>query len=911
MKKLDHNYIQIKNASVHNLKSVDIDIPKNEITVITGPSGSGKSSLAFDTLFVEGQRRFIESLFSSSRHYLDKFSETSVEKITGLSPSISVEQKNKNLGPRSTVGTQTEIYDYLRVLFSKLSRKENETTKKIEGSSKVLSEYLNNNLKKDTVITFFTIVEETEVNDYINQGFEKEITSSGIVDILKENESSHHIVVKKIKVSSPEIMIKKLDMILAKFKKLGFIEGIDFDQKIYITSENTNNKITPQNFSFNSPYGYCPECKGTGIQVKVNLDSLIGDQNISIIDGGLNIFSQKKDSLLKKMTISFLESLKLPKSITMKGLSSAQKEQLFFGSNKKINFTFKFHYSNYNFTDFFPGIIKSLENKYIENKSTDTEGFTEELKCTKCDGSRLNSNSSLYKVNNYSLPELVNCEIDDLIIIINGFNFSKNDNIISLPLMKEIKNRLKFLIDVGLGYLTLNRPSNTLSGGEAQRIKIATQLGSSLSGVTYILDEPSIGLHPKDNKNLINTLKKLKDLRNTIVIVEHDEDVIKNADYIIDMGPGAGQNGGNIIAKGKLPDLTKDKNSLTGKYLRKKKSLLNNAQYLNELNIEINGITSRNIKNESLIIPRNKITAITGVSGSGKSTLIHEVFSNAVKYNISNKNLSPLYKKDNYKEISGLEDIKQIIELDQKPIGRSSKSNPSTYLGFFTLIRELFASTPESKLKGYKAKHFSFNLKDGRCNECDGNGEIKVEMQFLPDVSVTCKSCKGKKFSDKILNIKYKNHDISQVLNLSINEASNIFSNHKKISHTLEILKKIGLGYIKIGQSSKTLSGGEAQRLKIAKELSKNTKGETIYILDEPSTGLHFSDIELLQNCIFELKSQGHTIIVIEHNTDIVKKADYIVDMGPGGGRHGGQILYQGPISQIKKSKNSVTKKFL
>lgn len=920
MKEIDYKFIKIRNAEIHNLKNINVDIPKNKITVITGPSGSGKSSLAFDTLFIEGQRRFIESLFSSSKHFLDKFNNSTVEKISGLTPAISVEQKTYNLGPRSTVGTQTEIYDYFRVLFSKISKNEDSEFSIPRNAKNILS-FIQENFQSNETICFF--IKSNQSEKFIELGFEKIIYKNKIQNI-KEVDSTDpllNIIINRFKNQNINSSLRKIEKLITNFdQKIYFSVESKLEKEYLIEYSKSSDKLkmTPQNFSFNSPNGYCQSCKGLGTEITINYNNLIINQDKAILNGGFVLFN-KEESIIKYMTAEFIRKIlkKDPTTLSISDISVEELELLFHGTKKEINFNFKFHKSIYNFTDKFPGIINYIKNTYQQNELKDEFNLIDFVTCSSCAGSRLNSKSLSFKINNYNIHDITKIEISEIIPIIKNLKLSNEEKIISKPLLQEIIKRLEFLDKIGLSYLTLNRTANTLSGGESQRIKIATQLGSSLSGVTYILDEPSIGLHPKDNKKLIENLQNLRKLNNTIVIVEHDEEIINNADYIIDIGPAAGEYGGKIVATGTPAEIISNKLSLTGKYLNKnfntiKKPKINSQNIKSNIEfIDIKNINIRNISNANIKFPINKITTVTGVSGSGKSTLVHEVISKAIRFDTSNKNLKHLYKTNSYSIIEGHQQIKQVIELDQKPIGRSSKSNPSTYLGFFTLIRELFASTPEAKLKGYQAKHFSFNLKDGRCQECEGSGDIKIEMQFLQDAKIKCKTCNGKRYASKILNIKYKNHDIFQILNLTVSEAEKLFSNHSKIGHYLKILSSIGLGYIRLGQSSLTLSGGEAQRLKIAKELVKKVKGKTLYILDEPSTGLHFSDIELLQNCIYQLKKDGHTIIIIEHNSRIINLSDYIIELGPGGGKNGGQIIYQGNLEQIQNSKKSITKDYL
>jgi len=915
MKKDDYKFIKIRNAKVHNLKNIDIDIPKNKITVITGPSGSGKSSLAFDTLFIEGQKRFIESLFSSSKHYLDKFQDSSVEKISGLTPAISVEQKTNNLGPRSTVGTQTEIYDYLRVLYSKIAT--NGSSKlTMKRSPKNITDFINKNFNINEVVCFY--IKTNDIKKFIDLGYEKCIANKKIKNINTNDIKSQKVkvILNRFRNKSKEITYKKVESIISAFEnELYFSPETNLEKEYVIETKNKSkkiDKITPQTFSFNSPQGYCNYCKGLGTEISINYKNLITDKDLPILNGGISIFKTEK-SIIKLMTIDFIQkklNLK-PDDVTISSLNKNDLNLLFDGDVSEIQYNFKLNNSLYNFKDKYPGLKNYILNIYKQNDLKDEFNIIEHIPCNKCCGSRLNKKSLSYKINNYNIHDLSSLEVNEILPIFKKLKLSKEESTISKPLIIEIIKRLEFLNEIGLGYLSLERTANTLSGGESQRIKIATQLGSSLSGVTYILDEPSIGLHPKDNHKLISTLVNLKKLNNTIVIVEHDEEIIKSADFVIDIGPKAGEQGGEIVATGSPKEIVANTKSLTGKYLKENNKTNNDKNIIFKNFIEINNINIRNIKNGEVSFPTNSITTVTGASGSGKSTLVHQVISKAIRFDTSNKNLKHLYKSNSYSKIKGHLNLKQVIDLDQKPIGRSNKSNPSTYLGFFTLIRELFASTPEAKLKGYKAKHFSFNLKDGRCPECEGSGFIKVEMQFLQDVKIKCKTCNGKRYSNKILNIKFKNHDISQILNLTVSEALKVFSNHKKINHFLYTLSSIGLGYIKLGQSSLTMSGGEAQRLKIAKELVKKVKGNTLYILDEPSTGLHLSDIELLQNCIKKLKDDGHTIIIIEHNSRIINISDYVIEMGPGGGKHGGNIVFQGLLSEIEKSDYSITKNHL
>ena len=860
--------IKIRGAREHNLKNIDIDIPKNKLVVITGVSGSGKSTLAFDTIYAEGKRRYVESLSSYARQFLELVEKPDVDSIEGLSPSIAIEQKTVSKNPRSTVGTVTEIYDYLRVLYANLGEAYcYKCGKKITSQtpSQILDEIMK--LPYNTrIILYAPVIRgkkgefKKEFKKYLKNGFTR-VKVDGELYFLEEDEinldkNKKHtvdIVVDRIIVKEgiENRLRDSVETVLNVSNGLLKIENIDSKEELLFSEKAacidcgiSYPEISPRLFSFNNPYGACENCRGLGFIYGV-------DEN---------------EAAKNQVNINRLRSV--------------------------VN-----DYNAGNFVPFQKFKVKNIIKKY-----------SKEIICPVCNGSRLKKEAEFIKFRNYNIFDLCNLSVENLTEFFNNLRHSEEENKIGRRLFKEVKNRLEFLNKVGLGYLTLNRRSSTLSGGESQRIRLATQIGSMLTGVIYVLDEPSIGLHQKDNMQLLGTLKALRDRGNSIIVVEHDEDTIKNADYIIDIGPEAGMKGGYIVANGKIDTIIKNKNSLTGKYLSKKLEIKIPEKRKKPQNyIEVINASENNLKNINVKIPLNIITCITGVSGSGKSTLLIEILYKGLKKLIYKQSL----RHGKFDKIKGFEKIDKVIEIDQSPIGRTPRSNPATYTGVFTHIRDIFSKVPQAKIRGFKPGRFSFNVKGGRCENCSGDGVIKLEMLFLPDVYIKCDVCGGKRYNNDTLNIRFKGKNIAEVLDMTVNQAYDFFINIPIIKQKLELLKKVGLGYIKLGQRATTLSGGEAQRIKLAKELSKRDTGNTLYILDEPTTGLHFDDIKKLLNVLFELRDKGNTIILIEHNLDVIKSSDYIIDLGPEGGDKGGYIIATGTPEQVIENKNSYTAAFL
>jgi excinuclease ABC subunit A len=923
--------IQIRKASVHNLKAIDIDIPRNTLTVITGPSGSGKSSLAFDTLYAEGQRRYIESLSSYARQFLGQMEPPDVESITGLSPAIAIDQKSTSKNPRSTVGTITEVYDYLRVLFARVGTAYcPESGDKLEAQS---AEQIVKQLLKKPEKTKLQIMapiisnqkgEHKELlSKYMSMGFARVRYNGDIVSLddeftLPKNKKSNvEIVVDRIVVKAG---IKgRLTDSVEQALKIGegniFVLANDeeefYSEHLYShTSGKSYPELEPRLFSFNSPLGACKTCNGLGETKLFDRSKYIIDEGLSLAEGAIGPLG-KKGGFYYSMVKSILTTEKVKESTPLKDWPAAVKKVVFEGSSKEYTFKFESERSQYKFKKVFPGLDIWLDTKYKESTSekvrADLEKFMMIEECPDCHGERLNAYARSVLVNKKSIMDLSVLSIEEASDFFKKLKFTGNKAIIADKLLKEINGRLNFLLDLGLSYLSLNRSASTLSGGESQRIRLATQIGSALSGVLYVLDEPSIGLHQRDNDKLIKTLKHLKSLGNTVVVVEHDEDTMLNADHIVDIGPAAGVHGGEVVAQGTPAQIKKAK-SVTGNFLSGRESipLPEHRKELTDF-IKLKGVTKNNLKKLNVDIPLGGLICITGVSGSGKSTLVHQALVPGVK-NYLRKNNSA---KTCYQSITGVNKVDQVIEIDQTPIGKTPKSNPATYTKLFDLIRGIFSQTNESKIRGYKQGRFSFNVKGGRCEACEGNGVIKVEMNFLPDVFITCSECNGKRYNQETLSITYRGKNIADVLNMSIEEAKDFFQNHKKLHRTLETLDSIGLGYIKLGQASTTLSGGEAQRVKLSRELSKATRGHCLYVLDEPTTGLHFKDIQVLLEAIKKLIDLGHTVVIIEHNLDVIKSADYVIDLGPEGGKHGGEVVAVGTPEEVAKNKKSITGKYL
>ena len=931
-------FIRVKGAKQHNLKNIDIDIPRDKLTVITGLSGSGKSSLAFDTLYAEGQRRYVESLSAYARQFLSVMDKPEVDTIEGLSPAIAIEQKSTSHNPRSTVGTVTEIYDYLRLLYSRSgSAKCLEHNISLEGQTiDQISEKILKKFAKKRILILAPLLKEQKgehlnlFSDLLMKGYVR-VSVNGIIydlnDQIKLEKNKKHsisIVVDRLSVVSKNNsrLIQSLETCITESN--GLVEILDMDNESINDSYSTKmacpkcgfsiQELEPRLFSFNSPSGACSSCDGLGYKSKIDLSKLILRPELSLNQGAIKDWDAShtyhNQYLLNRVSNTIGFSLDTP----FENLTDKEQEIILYGSTEEINFSYvsKRGFKREIYKPF-EGIVNNIERRLGDTDSNFRRDYYAKFMtntfCDECEGTRLNLEARSVFINNFSLPEIVSMTIDDSLEFFSNLSIPGVKGEIALKIIKEIKERLNFLSDVGLNYLTLSRSAETLSGGEAQRIRLASQIGAGLVGVTYILDEPSIGLHQRDNKKLLSTLKRLKELGNTVIVVEHDQETIEEADHIIDIGPKAGVHGGEVCFSGSINDLKKATNSLTSKYVFGKKKIQINKKNKIEDNgmIKISGCSGNNLKRVNLEIPLGNIIAITGVSGSGKSTLINQTLYPA----LSNKLNKSSLKTEPFEVIEGIDLIDKVIEISQSPIGRTPRSNPVTYTGIFTPIRELFAGTQEARSKGYKPGRFSFNVKGGRCEACEGDGMIKVEMHFLPDVYVKCDVCDGQRYNSETLTIRYKGKNISEVLGLTVEQATVFFEAVPKIKKKLDTLNEVGLGYLRLGQPATTLSGGEAQRVKLAKELSKTSTGRTIYLLDEPTTGLHFHDVQLLMDVLHKLNSQGNTIVVIEHNLDVIKNSDWIIDIGPEGGNGGGEIVAAGILEKVSKVRKSYTGKFL
>lgn len=930
-------FIKIKGAREHNLKNIDIDIPKNKFVVITGVSGSGKSSLAFETIYSEGQRRYVESLSAYARQFIGQMKKPDVDSIEGLSPAISIEQKSVSKNPRSTVGTMTEIYDYMRLLWGHIGvaycPKCNEKVSK-QSIEEISLEIFKMCKEKDKLVFLAPLINDkkgTHKNLFISllrNGFSRVRVNGDILnlddDINLDKNKRHTIELVTDRILFKEDSLSRITEAVANATKHS--EGnviVNINSIDYKFSENfvcinhpeiSFPEINPRLFSFNAPYGACSECNGLGSSLEVNLESILIDENLSIDNGAISIpLSSSKSSWNAILFDTFLKSHNINTNIPFKNLSSKERESILYGSEKTFHFSIKTKEYSYDGIKTFEGLVNLVKRRHKDSSSDSVREEIEnkymvETKCFKCDGNRLNETVLSIKINNKSIVDVTNMPILQALNFFENLNLSKMEEKISKEILKEIKDRLKFLNNVGLEYLNLSRMTKTLSGGESQRIRLATQIGSKLTGVIYVLDEPSIGLHQRDNDKLLNTLKELKDIGNTLIVVEHDEDTMLTSDYLIDIGKGAGKFGGEIIAKGTPKEVLKNDNSLTAQYLSKKKNIQipENIRKSKE-SIIIKNCSGNNLKNIDLKIPLGVFTVVTGVSGSGKSTLINQTLYPIIHNHLNGKTLFPL----KHGEVLGIENIKKLINIDQSPIGRTPRSNTATYTKIFDEIRDIFSLTNDARIRGFDKGRFSFNVKGGRCESCGGAGINKIEMNFLPDVYVECDVCKGNRYNKETLEVKYKGKNISEVLNMTVIEAFSFFENIPSLNRKLQTLIDVGMDYISLGQPATTLSGGEAQRIKLASELSKISKEGSIYILDEPTTGLHFEDVRKLLIVLERLVNKGNSVIVIEHNLDVIKCADHIIDVGPEGGDKGGKIIFEGSVKEIIKDKKSYTGKFL
>jgi excinuclease ABC subunit A len=934
--KMIENKLKIRGARHHNLKNIDVDIPKNKLVVISGLSGSGKSTLAFDTIYAEGQRRYVESLSAYARQFLEMMDKPDVDSIEGLSPAISIQQKTTSKNPRSTVGTTTEIYDYMRLLFARIGiphctncgRKI--STQSIETiCDTVLGEFSDKKILILSPIikrkkgTYEKLFEQIKKDGYSRIRLNGEILSLNeeIPPLDRQKWHNIEIVVDRITIEKSE-RSRLFEAIQTAIKaSKGEVMVVSDDTEKIFSQNNacpycglTIGELEPRNFSFNSPFGLCKDCNGLGVKMKFDAELVIPDKSKSILEGAIVPWSGRFSSFRKQALRAVGKKFGFDLMTPIEKIKPQHLKIILEGTDDMIDFSYESHSgdSSWQYTNSFEGVLDNLQRVFME---TDSESKREWLKqfmrdtpCTSCNGKKLKPESLAVKINDKGIMDVCDLSIDKCYDFFANIKLTETETYIARDVLKEIKERLEFLMNVGLNYLTLNRLSSTLSGGESQRIRLATQIGSNLTGVLYVLDEPTIGLHQRDNERLIHTLNKLRNLGNTVIVVEHDEEVIRNSDWMIDLGPGAGVHGGAIVFEGTVKQILKGQKSITGKYL-KDNSLIQLTDKIRNRSgtLEIKKASENNLKNIDVEIPLGLFVSVTGVSGSGKSTLINDILLTALESHFYKSNSKP----GAHKEIKGIENLDKVIAIDQSPIGRTPRSNPATYIGAFTPIRELYANTELSKERGYSPGQFSFNVPDGRCFSCDGDGVKQIEMQFLSDVYVRCDECKGKRYNSETLSVLYKGKNISDILDMTVFEALNFFENVPSIKRKLETINDVGLGYIKLGQSSTTLSGGEAQRVKLASELSKRSTGKTLYILDEPTTGLHFADVQKLLDVLNRLVNLGNTVVVIEHNMDVIKNSDWIIDLGPEGGDSGGSIVSCGTPIEISKDSKSYTGKYL
>ncbi|MGX6591469.1 excinuclease ABC subunit UvrA [Cetobacterium ceti] len=932
--------IIIKGAREHNLKNIDVEIPKHKFVVITGVSGSGKSSLAFDTIYSEGQRRYVESLSAYARQFIGQMNKPEVDSIEGLSPAISIEQKTTNKNPRSTVGTVTEVYDYMRLLFAHIGKAHCPICGKLvekQSLDEIVNSIYGKFENEDKIIILSPVVKDkkgTHKNLFLNlmkKGYVRVRVNGEIlyledeINLDKNKKHNIDVVIDRLVVDKEDTEFKSRltqgienATELSNGKVIIDRKGEEFHySENYACPDHEDINIpdlNPRLFSFNAPFGACPECKGIGKKLEVDENKLIIDENLSLRNGGIYIpGASTRKGYSWEIFLAMAKEYKIDVDTPIKNLNKKSLDIIFHGAPEKFNFDYDGEDFSFHGLKEYDGAVKNLEKRYYESFSDSAKEEIEnkymiERVCKLCHGKRLKKEVLAVTVYDKNIIEITDMSIKKSLEFFNGITLTEKEEQIAREILKEIRERLTFMINVGLDYLSLSRETKTLSGGESQRIRLATQIGSGLTGVLYVLDEPSIGLHQRDNDKLLSTLNRLRDLGNTLIVVEHDEDTMEQADYILDLGPGAGVNGGYIVAKGTPKEIKRNKNSMTGKFLSGKVKIeIPEKRREWDKNLKLIGAKGNNLKNISVEIPLNVMTVVTGVSGSGKSTLINQTLYPALFNKLNGGKVYPL----EYDKIDGLENLNKVIDIDQSPIGRTPRSNPATYTKIFDDIRDIFANTKEAKIRGYKKGRFSFNVKGGRCEACQGAGILKIEMNFLPDVYVECEVCKGKRYNNETLDIYYKEKNISDVLNMSVGEAYEFFKTIPSLERKLKVLIDVGLEYIKLGQPATTLSGGEAQRIKLATELSKVSRGNTIYILDEPTTGLHFEDIRKLLLVLNRLVDKGNTVVIIEHNLDVIKSADYIIDIGPEGGDGGGTVIGQGTPEEIANIKKSYTGKYL